>query len=494
MGGRSIRTTVRGMMRRWWIGLLVLALLVPSLPHPETANAAERSDMAGHWAEKVMAAWAEQGRIGGYPDGTIRPDAPVTRAEWMKLANRLFGYEGRSDIIFKDVRESDWYAADVSAAVRAGYMNGYEDGTMRPDNPLTREEAAVMLARIGKLADNAAAAGRFADPVADWSRGGVGAAAAAGWLDGYPDGTFGASKPITRAEAVVVLDRLAADAKPGGGVQEPSPRGYDRAGIYGPAGGTETIVGDAIVSAAGVTLRNLVIEGRLTIAESVGNGEVRLQGVTVKGEMAIYGGGEQSVYLTDSRAESVAVNKADGKIRVVAEGGSGIGRTTLGSGAILEEADLTGPGFESVRLADSMKNGSVASLSGSFTHVRVESGGIRLEVKAGRIETLETGAAVKGLVVYLAAGVVVAKAIVHGDVTFTGPGTVLVKEGVGASSGAVGDEPDSGSDPGPVTGPEEPKPEQPKPATVQAIVKGELGVALLHAVNASASQLQEGVR
>ncbi|TDG00236.1 S-layer homology domain-containing protein [Paenibacillus piri] len=474
-------------LHRWWIGLLVWALLVSSLSYPGTANAdGKQSDIIGHWAERSLSVWVEQGRISGYPDGTMRPDAAITRAEWMKLVNRLFSYEGRSDTAFADVRDSDWYAADVSTAVRAGYMSGYGDGTMRPENRLTREEAAVILSRVGKLTDDAAAVGRFADPIAEWSRGGVGAAAAAGWLDGYPDGTFGPSKPITRAEAVVMLDRLSASVK------RETTRVFDRAGDYGPATGMETIGGDVIISGSGVTLRNTVVEGRLTIAESVGAGEVHLQGVTVKGELSILGGGENSVYLTDSQAAAVTVNKSDGKVRVVAAGSSSIARTTLDSGAILEEADLAGSGFEAVYLADTIPGGAIVQMSGSFSHVQAEAGDIRLELLEGRIDTLEIGESVKGLIVYLAASTVVVKAVIHGDVTFTGPGTVQMREGLTAGSssrssgGDSGSDSDSDSDPGP-------GPEVPKPATVQAIAKGELGLLLLQVDHASASKLQNGI-
>ncbi|WP_158289641.1 S-layer homology domain-containing protein [Paenibacillus flagellatus] len=474
--------------RTWQLSLLVLALLVASIPAPaKAADASSRwPDIAGHWAEKILSAWAGQGRIGGYPDGTLRPDAAITRAEWMKLVNRLFGYAGSSDTAFADVRDGDWYAADVSAAVHAGYMNGYEDGTMRPDGPLSREEAAVMLSRLGKRSDNAAAAGRFSDPIAAWSRGSVGAAVAAGWMDGYPDGTFGPAKPMSRAEAIVVLDRLAEAGKLPEGGPKPTARIYDRAGTYGPASGSETIGGDVTIAKPDVTLRHTVVEGSLTIAESVGDGDVRLEGVAVKGVMTVLGGGENSIALTGTEAGTVEVDKPDGKVRLAAEGGSRIARTTLRSGAILEETDLEGTGFDDVQLADDMPGGPSVRLSGSFRQVRADASNVRLEVTKGRIETLVVGPSVKGLVVHLAAGVIVAKAVVHGEVSFTGPGTVLIKEGPAVSiepSETSGD-----SDSGPGNGPE-----QPAPSTVKAVVKGELGRVLLHAERATVSRLQTGV-
>lgn len=469
----------RAMVSRWWIALLIAALLVPhALPTTASAAAGKRSDIQGHWAEAVMAEWAEQGRISGYPDGTLRPDAAVSRAEWMKLVNRLFGYEGRAEAAFSDVRDGAWYAPEVSAAVRAGYVNGYKDGTIKPEHTLTRAEAAAMLARLGKLTDNADAAGLFADELPAWSRGSIGAATAAGWLKGYPDGTFGPANPISRAEAVTALDRLEASMNE----DSSSQRVYDRAGQFGPVGGAETIDGDVIVSASGVKLRNIIVKGDLTIAESVGDGDVRLQGVVVEGELSVYGGGENSIILTDSKVGAANVDK-DGKVRLVVSGGSSVATTTAGSGAILEEDELTGDGFEAVSLAGTIPSKAVVQLSGHFTDVRVDASDIRLELIAGTIETLEIGPSVKGLVVYLAEGTIVAKAILHGEATFTGPGAVLLKEGSGSSGGFGGS---SGSNPGGGT----PRPE---PPTVREIVKGELGEVLLRAERASVSLLQEGV-
>ena len=102
----------------------------------------------------------------------------------------------------------DWYADAVAKAAAAGYIEGYPDGTMRPDNPISREEAATIIMKINKLMENADAANKFTDASKLlWSKGAVGAVESAGIMIGYPDGSFQPKNYIKRGEAVSALDK-----------------------------------------------------------------------------------------------------------------------------------------------------------------------------------------------------------------------------------------------------------------------------------------------
>ncbi|MGI6605876.1 MAG: S-layer homology domain-containing protein [Peptococcia bacterium] len=178
------------------------------------------SDIGGHWAEKEIKAWTARELAGGYPDGTFRPDSPITRAEFVTLVNRAFDSSkmlGMDEMAisqtsgtagFRDVAATDWYAPEFAKAVAIGYLSGYPDGTVKPQNLLTRQEAAVLLARImpsaGLAKDNI-----FVDQaqIPEWSEAAIAAAANGGYMKGYPDGTFQPARPITRAEAISLLDR-----------------------------------------------------------------------------------------------------------------------------------------------------------------------------------------------------------------------------------------------------------------------------------------------
>lgn len=129
--------------------------------------------------------------MSGYADGTFKPDQYITRAEFMTLVNKAFNFTDIVPIDYSDVNPEAWYGNTVSRAKAAGYISGYPDGTMKPDNTISREEAASIILRLKNLVPNEAALNQFTDAAnITWSKGAVGALANAGIMLGYPDGTF----------------------------------------------------------------------------------------------------------------------------------------------------------------------------------------------------------------------------------------------------------------------------------------------------------------
>ncbi|MBV1756980.1 MAG: S-layer homology domain-containing protein [Dethiosulfatibacter sp.] len=173
------------------------------------ANAMETaSDISGHWAEETIQEWIDNDWVKGYLDGSFKPDDYITRAEFVALVNRSFQFTATGSTSFTDVNQNAWYASAVGIAVRAGYIQGYNDNTMRPENHISREEAATIIMKINNLSANSTAANVFTDSgLLTWSRGAVGAVAAVNLMTGYPDGTFGPDRMIRRGETVVLLDR-----------------------------------------------------------------------------------------------------------------------------------------------------------------------------------------------------------------------------------------------------------------------------------------------
>ncbi|SER94540.1 autotransporter-associated beta strand repeat-containing protein [Gracilibacillus ureilyticus] len=168
------------------------------------------TDINGNFAEEQIQTWVDEGLIEGYPDGTFKPDKFITRAEFMSLVNRAFGYKNEAEIIFNDVTEDAWYFTDVAKAVEAGYLDGYPDNTMKPDDHITRQEAAKVIAVIKSLNKDEESANSFKDSesISDWSKGFVGGVAAENLMVGYPDGSFKPLHNITRAEVVMTLHNV----------------------------------------------------------------------------------------------------------------------------------------------------------------------------------------------------------------------------------------------------------------------------------------------
>lgn len=166
------------------------------------------SDILEHWGRDVIQDWLDKGLISGYPDGSFKPDNEITRAEFITLINKIFGYTETTTIDYSDVNIGDWYYESIAVAKAAGYIDGYPDGTMRPNNLISREEVATIIMKVYKLIPNEAAADVLTDAKTfTWSKGAIGAVLNADIMTGYPDGSFGSQIYMKRGESTVSLDR-----------------------------------------------------------------------------------------------------------------------------------------------------------------------------------------------------------------------------------------------------------------------------------------------
>lgn len=146
----------------------------------------------------------------GYPDGTVQPNGQITRAEATTIFFRLLTEESRSANLTKtngytDVASDAWYNTAVSTMTKAGIVDGYPDGTFRPDAPITRAEMAKIISLFAKLDKSES---RFSDIAGHWAEAYIKLAAGNGWIAGYPDGTFGPQRNITRAETATMINRV----------------------------------------------------------------------------------------------------------------------------------------------------------------------------------------------------------------------------------------------------------------------------------------------
>ncbi|MBQ2926051.1 MAG: S-layer homology domain-containing protein, partial [Ruminiclostridium sp.] len=142
----------------------------------------------------------------GFPNGTFRPNTQLTRAQAAQLVWRLLEdpESGLGDCSYEDVPQDQWYAPAVTALCRLGL---FDDGAaFRPNDIITRAEFVDLLVRLQPEASGTA---DFSDVPGDhWAAAQIGAAVSLGWINGYPNGTFGPEKDLTRAEACTVINRM----------------------------------------------------------------------------------------------------------------------------------------------------------------------------------------------------------------------------------------------------------------------------------------------
>jgi len=167
------------------------------------------NDIQGHWAQTDINRAVDAGYVKGYTDATFRPNTPVKRSEFVTMLNAAFGVpDGGTGSKFLDVHENDWFAENIWSAVNAGYMGIYTDNILNPNLPIPRQEAAALTANLaGIVAGADAKAFTDADGIAEWAREQINAMVSAGVMDGYPDGSFRPDGKITRAEAVALINR-----------------------------------------------------------------------------------------------------------------------------------------------------------------------------------------------------------------------------------------------------------------------------------------------
>ena len=178
----------------------------PSLPDRVSGQKVELDDdyspLAGFTVNHIK-------YINGYPNGGVRPDADITRAEVAAIIFRLLTAADKNDPMiqmFPDVAVTEWYGQSVSYLASIGVLKGYLDGMFRPDEPVTRAEFATMMSRFDNLETIDEA--KFYDTAGHWAEAFINSAAQKGWVTGYPDGTFQPDNNMSRAEVVTVINRV----------------------------------------------------------------------------------------------------------------------------------------------------------------------------------------------------------------------------------------------------------------------------------------------
>ena len=329
------------------------------------------------YTEPYMKRMEELGLLQGDADGDLRPGDPITRAEFVTIINRAFGYRSAGGHPFRDVPGTAWYAEDVDIGYTEGYITGTSPTAFSPNLSITREEAAFILAKNLMMEPAVGENTSFADgrSISTWSRGMVSAAAENNLISGYPDGTFRPQKSITRGEAAVIL--LNAVGTP---VSRP---------------GTTTlgdVWGNVTITSSGVTLKDTVVAGNLYVIAGVELGDVVLENVKVLGEIVVSGGGvseagEDSVILRNVDAPKLVVdNIKNQQVSLRVEGGGLIQQASVRTDAFLADNTPAGHGIGEIELNG--ENGLELKLAGNIKNVVNRTPESALSISSGRVDTI----------------------------------------------------------------------------------------------------------
>ena len=379
-------------------GLLAVLFALP-LTAPVQSHAAGRfSDTAGHWAEGYIDTAVHENFISGYPDGRFRPDKAVSRAEFAAMVNKALGNNATENISFRDVSQRDWFYTDVSKALAAAYTAGYDDNTFRPDNPISRQEAAVMISRIvpsyGKEGNLRSYPDR--ERIADWAYDSLAKANGKGYIGAYEDGRIHPLDQLTRAQtAKIICDIL----------------------------DHETVVrGSTVIDDDGEKLSGKIYANNVTVDEDLGEDSATIDNCVILGPLAIKGGGTDSVTISNSRVASASVNKEDDSVRVIAKGETAVVRLSASKTAILQTSSLRGglfgPGFGNITVNSSAE----LTLKGNFPKINISGTRARIGLDSGTIDNLIVGG--KYADITADSGTTIKTATVNAESYFHGSGTI----------------------------------------------------------------------
>lgn len=386
--------------KRRVVSLLLAAFLIIPMLSPVNSHAASFTDTKGHWAEAYIERAVAQGVIKGYPDGRFEPNKQVSRAEFVSMLNRALGNNGVVTIGFTDVSPTAWHYADVRRAVSASYVSGYSDGTFKPNNNISRQEAAVMIARVLPTYGESGRLQNFTDyrSVADWAYTALSKVNGKGYISGYTDGKIHPLDPLTRAQAAKIIGDI---------VEE------------------ETIITtDPLVKRDDTRLSNRIYSNNVTIHSDLANGSATIDNSVILGTLIVQGGGTETITVNNSRVANARVEKDASPVRLLAKGETSIVNTTASKEGILQTSTLSGgsfgTGFVNVNLAAS----SDFVLRGSFPKVSIVGSSAGLILESGSITSLTVGSGGRRSDISVESGTSISTASVYAESYFHGTGTI----------------------------------------------------------------------
>jgi len=361
---------------------LLLTCMVPAVFAAEQPSVSLYSDVSSnHWAANDIAKWTEKGLFTGNPDGTFKPNNNLNRAELCAVINKVFGFTQASTENFTDIKATQWYAGVAAKAKAAGYTNSWIESDFKANLPVTRKEVAMAIFNTFKLSevDTTEYMNKYTDLKEFKDKGAkeIASIIANGFMNGYSNKTFKPDANITRAEFVKVLNNAISEF-------------YNVAGSYN----TPEAKKNVIINTSGVILKDTKIQGNIYLAEGIGEGDVTLDNVTVKGKTVISGGGKNSIHLIGSTFAEIIVNKANGLIRLVSSNSS-ISSILLKSGLKFEPTQTTVKTLPSIIIDKDTPAGQVIEILGNVEAIVCKSPGVIINIAKGVVVnslTIEEGA------------------------------------------------------------------------------------------------------
>ena len=289
--------------------VMAVMLILTAVPFTASAaNLAGFSDFPTGWSYAAMTDAVNNGLLTGYGDGTIRPQERLTRAQMAAIINRAFGAEIKADIAGKygDVNPGDWFYDDIAKAVNMKTFAGDDSGNMRPNEPITREDAMVVISRalvVSSMGTELLCNYTDRDTVDGYAEAAVCAFLDRHYVQGYGDGTIRGRNYITREEFAQIMDNIfAAYVRVGGEI------------TVGNSEGEVIITGDNIGAGNTVRISSSYINGDLIIGDGLSTADIIIENVDVKGRILLRGGEGTVTFKNVKLGTLIVTNDVNGTV------------------------------------------------------------------------------------------------------------------------------------------------------------------------------------
>ena len=334
------------------LSLLVAIMLLLAQPAYALVPQIEKS----HWAYETMVMLAKD-RVFAPMNLDWGLDKAISRQEFVRLVGKAYGSKAEASIEFADVSKDSPYYKDIAKAVGSGIISGYPDGSFKPNNSISRQEAATILSKLTRKENVlTSVVNRYSDggKVPDWSRESLAWMIQKQYMSGYPDRSIGYDKAISYAESLTLIKNIM-------GVRV-------NTDLY--EGDNKEVKGNVTVIRPNVTLSNMTIKGDLIIGGQVGEGDVTLDNVKVDGRLIVYGGGQNSIRLFNTVIRQLVVSRFDAPVRIVADRNTQVNDSVVETSSILE-APPTVSVFKTVVIQPQIVNMEI-DLRGTFEDVSLK--------------------------------------------------------------------------------------------------------------------------
>lgn len=377
---------------------LTLVLSLPLFMPADSYAATKFKDTRGHWAEGFITRASNKEFVNGYPDGRFLPDKSVTRAEFVSMVNNAFNinidYDATS---YTDVTYDKWYYKAVSTAETTSYTaGGAGEKIFRPNSPITRQEAAVMLSNILPNYKGGGNLKSYRDYrlIATWATAALEKMTGREYFGAYSDGRIHPTDPLTRAQAAKILCDILDN---------------------------ETIVTRKTeIDEDKTTLSEKIYVDDVTIDEDLGEGSATIDNCVILGKLTIEGGGSKSITINNSRIASVVMDKEDSAVRLVTKGSTVIPKLSASEKSILQTAGKDGYGILNV----TVNKGADVTMKGNFPIVNIMGSTATVALESGKIAALTVTGAGKYSDITLTGKAQVAEATLNAECYFHGEGVV----------------------------------------------------------------------